>query len=164
MVSLVVTALFALLAHRSFSIAVDGASQLRRARIALDRAENGQRWLSAAFLSMDVGQDSATSFEGRSSSARFSTWLVTPAGWCERRELSVELAGTTFAGLVSDGRTIAFADSVSAVAFDYLLEPGADARWVPEWVSPVSAPTAVRVRVQIHGRVDTTLYLVKGRG
>ena len=52
-----------------------------------------------------------------------------------------------------------------SVRFDYLLVPGADARWVMEWHSQVSAPLAVRVTLShTGGEVDTMLYLVKPRG
>ena len=63
-------------------------------------------------------------------------------------------------------------DSVTDLEFDYLLEPGAESRWVKEWVSPVTAPVAIRLRVTTGresgdgGRVvtDTLLFLIKERG
>ena len=63
-------------------------------------------------------------------------------------------------------------DSVADLALDYLLEPGAESRWVREWVSPVSAPVAVRIRMTRtrNGKrdrgnvVDTLLFLIKERG
>ena len=63
-------------------------------------------------------------------------------------------------------------DSVAELALDYLLEPGAESRWVREWVSPVSAPLAVRMRIEKAGCgtrdarcvVDTLLFLIKERG
>ena len=70
---------------------------------------------------------------------------------------------------VGDAAPLVLADSVKAVAFDYLLEPGAESRWAAEWVSPVSAPIAVRLRVESTSsagaiRADTVLYLIKSRG
>jgi len=66
---------------------------------------------------------------------------------------------------------IVLADSLRDAAFDYLLEPGARARWVREWVSPVSAPLAVRLRIAYLPRTastahhaDTLLLLIKERG
>ena len=60
-------------------------------------------------------------------------------------------------------------DDVAYVELDYLLEPGADTRWVRAWTSPVSAQVAVRMRIARRlnagaGAVDTLLFLVKGRG
>ena len=63
-------------------------------------------------------------------------------------------------------------DSVTDAGFDYLLEPGVESRWVREWVSPVSAPVAIRVRVtrglgmgdERRVVTDTLLFLIKERG
>ena len=61
------------------------------------------------------------------------------------------------------------ADSVRDVQFDYLLDPGENATWVREWISPVSAPLAIRVRITkgvgsgMWG-VDTLLLIVGPRG
>ena len=70
-----------------------------------------------------------------------------------------------------EGESILLADSVTDVAFDYLLEPGEEAKWMREWISPVSAPLAVRIRIQRGtGKgeagmvVDTLLLLIKERG
>jgi len=65
--------------------------------------------------------------------------------------------------------SIALEDSVSGVEFDYLLEPGVNAAWVREWISPVSAPVAIRMRVTSarsmeHGAVDTLLFVIGPRG
>lgn len=169
MVALVVTALVTLLAHRAFGVAIDGARQLRRVRIAEDRKQNAERWLSAAFLSLEVGQLGASSFEGHRDQVHFTSWLVTPSGWMERADVRLGVSGTALIARVGDAAPVVLADSVRAVAFDYLLEPGADSRWAAEWVSPVSAPIAVRLRLQSTGssgaiRPDTVLYLIKSRG
>jgi hypothetical protein len=73
---------------------------------------------------------------------------------------------------VIPGQPVVLIDSVADVALDYLLEPGLDARWVGEWVSPLSAPLAVRMRIRRAGNetrepggvVDTLLFLIKERG
>lgn len=163
MVALVVTALVALLAHRTFLVSIDGVRQLRRARIEQDHAANAHRWLAAAFLSLDVGQVGSGPFEGHAERAQFTAWLPTSSGWMERAEVQIGMTGASFVATVG-GTRVALVDSVSAVAFDYLLAPGADSRWANEWISPVSAPIAVRVRLEIGSRVDTVLYLIKARG
>src|SRR5438105_2612900 len=75
------------------------------------------------------------------------------------------------AGRTFPGERIALADSIASLDFDYLLEPGAESRWVRVWVSPVSAPLAVRMRVERPGKgeggrvvTDTLLFLIKERG
>ena len=73
---------------------------------------------------------------------------------------------------LTPGPSVALRDSVTDLEFDYLLEPGAESRWVKEWVSPVTAPVAIRLRVTTGresgdgGRVvtDTLLFLIKERG
>ncbi len=103
----------------------------------------------------------------------FWTWLLTPDGWFERRHVALERAGKRLVAIVTPDRSIALVDSVSDVQLDYLLEPGAESRWVREWVSAVSAPVAVRARLVRMGRaqedegrvvVDTLLFLIKARG
>jgi len=170
LVALSLSAVVLLLAHQLFSGIMDGGRTLVAARAQLDRAANSRRWLAAAFLSLDVGQDSAGPFEGTSDRMRFAAWLETEHGWFERREVLLQRrAGQLVADFASP---IVLADSVTDVAFDYLLEPGAETRWVREWVSPVSAPLAVRLRIRRgHGngeggrvKTDTLLFLIKERG
>ena len=91
-----------------------------------------------------------------------------PGGWFEQTPTHLVQAGSHFLG-TTGAESLQLADSVSDVAFDYLLDPGADTKWVREWISPVSAPLAVRVRIAGCGRrdvacVDTLLFLVKERG
>ena len=80
------------------------------------------------------------------------------------RSPSSEWASSTWAS-VSPGEPLVLVDDAPEVAFDYLLEPGADARWVRQWVSPVTAPLAVRIRVAraSPAAVDTQLLLIKER-
>jgi prepilin-type N-terminal cleavage/methylation domain-containing protein len=165
LVAIVVAGLVALLAHQLFGATIDGSRRLVHARRALDRERNAQAFLRDAFLSLDIGTDSARPFEGDRDRVRFSTWLLTPDGWNERREVRLELTGGSWTAAAQPGTSIILTDSVAAVALDYLLEPGAESHWVGAWHSPVSAPLAVRVRLtHAGGLCDTTLYLIKARG
>jgi len=168
LVALNVSAIVVLLAHAIFTAVTDGARQVQAARMALDREANARRWMQAALLSLDVGSDSAAGpFEGHPDRMAFGAWLEKSGGWFERRRIELRRSGSDF-----DADTMVLADSVTDVAFDYLLEPGEDTKWVREWISPVSAPLAVRIRVQRGmgkgegGRVvtDTLLLLIKERG
>jgi prepilin-type N-terminal cleavage/methylation domain-containing protein len=172
MVALTLAGLVVLTAHRLFAAAGDAGRTLRAARAALDRQSNARRWLAATFLSLDVGSDSAGSFEGRSDHVIFSAWELTPDGWFERRRVSLGQAGQHLVAQVLPGESVVLADSITSLDIDYLLEPGAESRWVREWVSPVSAPLAVRMRIAWAGcgnrgvgcAVDTLLFLIKERG
>ena len=180
MVALAIAGLVVLTAHRLFAAAGDAGRTLRAAREALDRQANARRWLAATFLSLDVGSDSAGSFEGRPDHVVLSAWELMPNGWFERRRVSLGKAGQHLVARALPGEPITLADSIASLDFDYLLEPGAESRWVREWVSPVSAPLAVRMRVGRAGcpkglpdapgmgdarcGVDTLLFLIKERG
>jgi prepilin-type N-terminal cleavage/methylation domain-containing protein len=163
-VALTVSGVVVLLAQAVFSAVTDAGREVRVARLALDREANARRWLQAALLSLDVGSDSAAgSFEGRPDRVGFSTWMETPSGWFRRERVTLGRSHDAFvATMYAD--TVVLADSVVAVAFDYLLEPGENTKWAREWISPVSAPLAVRIRVTRRTAVDTLLLLIKERG
>ena len=176
LVALTVSGLVVLVAARIFAAVGEAGTQLREARLALDRQANARRWLKAALLSLDVGHDSAGPFEGQADRAQFGTWLRTSAGWFAPRRVDLQLVGEAFVANLTTGAgeepsRVILADSVSSVAFDYLLQPGEDTKWAREWISPVSAPLAVRIRIA-HAKgvdragvgVDTLLLLIKGRG
>jgi len=171
LVALVIAGLVVLLAHRLFAAATNSGHRLVAARAALDRTANARRWLQAAFFSLDVGQEAGDEFAGRPDHLRFTTWVETAGGWFEPRRIELVVDRGRFLAVVGDGEPLILADGVAQVAFDYLLEPGANTKWVAEWVSPVSAPLAVRLRVARlregeadAATVDTLLLLIKERG
>ncbi len=167
MIALGLSALVVLLAHRIFTGVVDGTQGLQAARTALDRHANARRSLSEMFGSLDIGTEGAGGFAGRPDRVEFTTWQRVPQGWLERRRV---VLGVERGVLVARSEmSIALEDSVSGVEFDYLLEPGVNAAWVREWISPVSAPVAIRMRVTSarsmeHGAVDTLLFVIGPRG
>jgi prepilin-type N-terminal cleavage/methylation domain-containing protein len=163
-VALAITGLVLLLAHGMFTVATDGVRELKQAREAADRSGNAHDWLRDAFLSLDVGQQGDVQFDGHADRLRFTTWLLTPHGWAERFDIRLRLRDSTFTAAVGPDERIPLYHGVTSAAFDYLLEPGVDTRWAAEWVSPVSAPVAVRVRITTVSGADTILYLVKSRG
>jgi prepilin-type N-terminal cleavage/methylation domain-containing protein len=172
LVALAIGALVVLLAHQVFAAFAQDGRALIAARAQLDRTINGRRWLAATFLSLEVGRDSAEGFDGRADHIDFTAWEQTPDGWFERRNIVLGWEGDRLEASVNPGAAVELMDSVSDVAFEYLLEPGLEARWVREWVSPVSAPVAVRMRIAKAGCgmrdagcvVDTLLFLIKERG
>ncbi len=164
LVGVFLTAVVAAVAHGLFGAAVDGARQVREARLALDRQANAHRFLQAAFLSLEVGADSAGPFLGERDRVRFDTWLPTADGWLERRTVELRLDRGRWIAAIPPEPKVVLADGVTDLRFDYLLEPGAEFHWVAQWESAVSAPLAVRVRAAAGERVDTMLYLIKGRG
>jgi prepilin-type N-terminal cleavage/methylation domain-containing protein len=163
-VALVLTGTVALLAHRLFGAVTDHVGNLREARLDLDRWSNAHRFLQAAFLSLEVGMDSAGPFVGRWDRVSFPSWLLTSDGWLERGTVELGLDGDRWIATSPSHSSVVLARGVTALRFDYLLEPGAESGWVAEWESAVSAPLAVRIRLTQGAEADTMLYLIKARG
>ncbi len=175
LLALTLGSLVVLLAHRVFTGVADGAARLTEARTTLDRAANARRWLEAAFGSLDVG-GSGGPFLGHADRVEFGSWQLTPQGWLTRRRIALERRADLVIAALGTTDSIVLADSVTDLQFDYLLDPGdagggvpggmpgANARFVREWISPVSAPVAVRLRVAHRSKVDTVLVVVGPRG
>lgn len=161
LVAIAITGLVVVAAHRIFTGVADAAQAVAVAREQLDRTANARRWLKATLLSLDPP------FEGRTDHMSFRAWEQVPGGWFEPQAVDLRQVGATFVARASG--ELVLGDSITGVAFDYLLEPGADSKWVREWVSPVSAPLAVRIRIAGCGKrdadcADTLLFLIKERG
>lgn len=163
-VAVVLAGVSALLAHELFGAVADHGRGLHAARAGLDRRSNAHRFLRSAFLSLEAGIDGAEPFSGRSDQVTFSTWLPTADGWLERVTLDLRLEEDRWVAAAASDPALVLARGVTALRFDYLLEPGGDSKWVSEWESAVSAPLAVRVRIARGERSDTVLYLIKARG
>jgi prepilin-type N-terminal cleavage/methylation domain-containing protein len=164
LVAVVLSAVVALLAHQLFGAAVDGGRRLRDVRLGTDRRGNADQFLRAAFLSLEVGIDSADGFSGKRDMVRFSTWLPTADGWLERGVVELGLDDDRWIASAPPQAKVELANGVTDLRFDYLLEMGADSKWVSVWESAVSAPLAIRVRVTRRESADTMLYLIKARG
>jgi prepilin-type N-terminal cleavage/methylation domain-containing protein len=180
LLALTIGSVVVLLAHRLFTGVADGARRMNAVRTALDRAANAKRVLVEAFGSLDVGN--GTGFAGRADHLEFAAWLRTPEGWLTRQRVALGVNRGRLVALIGFADSIVLADSVRQVEFDYLLEsgeetgapdamPGEGARFVREWLSPVSAPLAVRMRIEYSSRergmgvgADTLLLLVGPRG
>lgn len=167
MVALLVAGTVALLGERVFAATIDGGRAVGTSRKALDREMNARRLLASAIASVEVGQSGAE-FEGRAGAVRFVSWLQVPEGWHERAPVVLGLEGDRFVFRAQGREPIVLADHLIHLEFDYLLEPGAESRWVSEWLSPVSAPLAIRVRllrgIGSAGTADTAIYLIRARG
>ncbi len=166
LVALLLTGVVVALAHGVFTAVGDGTRTLVASRQTLDREQNAARWLAGAWGSLEVG-GAAGGFTGHPAQADFTTWLPTAGGWAVRRRVRLGLAQGAWVADTGGGALV-LADAVQSVAYDYLLTPGAASRWVGDWVSPTSAPLAVRVRVRrapCRGAcVDTLLFLIGPRG
>jgi hypothetical protein len=183
LVTLTIVSLVVVTAHRMLSATVDATRTLAHARGELDRTMNARRTLAEAFLNLEIGQDSAAGFDGRPDRVAFTTWRIAPHGWLEREAVELALDGDRLQ-LSGRQRTEILGTGIRSLAIDYLLEPGAATPWVRQWTSAVSAPVAVRLRLELerapdashdslHGgrsdtstsvTTDTLLFLIKARG
>ena len=177
LLALTLGSLVVLFAHRLFTGVADGTRRLAEARQALDRETNARRWLAEAFGSLVVGEAGAA-FAGRADRVDFGSWQLTGEGWLVRRRIGIGRRGARLVADVGAGDSVVLADSVKEVRFDYLLDPGEmpsaqdlddlpgeRATFVRDWMSPVSAPLAVRMRIaRAAGMVDTLLLIVGPRG
>jgi prepilin-type N-terminal cleavage/methylation domain-containing protein len=163
LVALTIAGIVVLLTHQIFATVTDGMKRLEMARRELDSEQLGIRWLDAAFLSLEAGNGGA-GFEGHRDHVTFSSWLMTPNGWVERSSVALRHDRNRLVAATADG-DVEVLGGVTALVFDYLLDPGLHSRWVTDWVSPLTAPLGVRLRLERPSReVDTLLFLIKGRG
>lgn len=111
-----------------------------------------------------------------SPTARAASWAIPtgselhprqqPEGWFAEEAVTLGIRTGALWADHGGGAAVRLADAVLGLECDYLLVPGADARWVRQWHSPLSAPLAVRLRLlrQDGLQVDTLLLLVRERG
>lgn len=156
-----------LLVSRLLSVATISARALGDARVALDREQNGRRWLRAALASLDPNTHPG-GFEGRRDRVTFTSWLETPSGWFRPERVIVSADSGVLMAIGGFTGPVRLADSVVSLSLDFLLEPGANTTWVEQWISPISAPLAVRFRiarrVKAATSVDTLLFRIGERG
>jgi prepilin-type N-terminal cleavage/methylation domain-containing protein len=181
LVALTLTGVLLVLAHGIAASVTDAAQRGTRLSADLDRDANRRLWLQRAFANTLVGSAPVRGFQGldgtdadhESDRITFFTAVRADTGLVERAiRLWREPAGRLLAELrippgpadaVPD--TLVLADDLAGFGADYLLDYGASSRWVREWVSPVSAPIAVRLRLeQRDGRADTLLLHIGPRG
>ena len=163
-VALTAGALLLVALHGLVSTVVDVGARLVAVRRQAEVARGGDRWLRALIASTVVGQTRGSPFEGRPHGAEFTAMVPSAFGWHEARRTRLLLESGSLMASIDGAAPIVLGAGARSVEFDYLLEPGADARWVRAWSPPVSAPLAIRVRLDLGGVVDTALYLVGPRG
>ena len=162
-VALTIGAMVVLMAHRILRGVIDGSEALGAAREALDHEANGRRMLTTLFGSLDVNGDTVE-FRGEPSRVGFTTWHGDAHGFRTRNRVTLIAENGSLVALGASQEPLAVLRDVMALELDYLLEYGARERWVGEWISPASAPAAVRLRLSRSARADTLLLIIGGRG
>jgi prepilin-type N-terminal cleavage/methylation domain-containing protein len=181
LVALLLTSLVVLLAHALLADVSGAARRVQEVARQADRDGSRRLWLVRTFAGVDVAGSAPLGFRGVSGvregreadQVAFRSWVRVG----ERHELRVVRIGLTAAGRVlaevrlppgprdATPDLLVLGEGIAALGLDYLLDYGAAAPWVAEWVSPVSAPVAVRWRMtRADGRADTLLFHVGPRG
>jgi prepilin-type N-terminal cleavage/methylation domain-containing protein len=157
LVTLVLASMVALLSHALFAQAAEGLRRAAESRTSGAREANARRMLSAALGSIALADTDAGEFTGHGDRLSFGAWISagTRLPLVKRLTIGTEDGKPVINGF--GGISLPFADS-GAIAFDYLLEPGAAERWVAYWISRTSPPAVVRIRVARRGGSDTLLF------
>jgi prepilin-type N-terminal cleavage/methylation domain-containing protein len=163
LVAIAVTGVVLLLARALFGAVEAGALRTRNTYAEIESEATSISWMKEAFRSVEIGRPDDGAFDGSGNAMAFTGYLRTPVGWPERRRIALHAASGRLL-MTAGSDTIVLRQGVEGIYFDFLLEPGADARWVNEWHSPVSAPLAVRVRLRRGPGVDTMLFIIGARG
>jgi prepilin-type N-terminal cleavage/methylation domain-containing protein len=169
LVAIAIGGLVVLTVHRLFGTSTDHARRLDAHRQGFERAANARRWLADAFGSLDVGQGEPGPFLGGSNGVEFSTWLLTGRGWHEAERVGLAVRDGRLIARLRGGEVV-LADSVASAEFEYLVEYGESAPWLPGWRSVANAPLAVRIRLERASAraggttVDTLLFVIGARG
>ena len=163
-VALALAALTTAIAQRIYGVLLDSTATAERARLALDRQVNARRTLTALAGSLEIGRYEQSAFDGGPHRAAFSSWVTDRYGRPELLRISVSARDSNLVLDGLPGGTLVIRDSVASLEIDYLLVPGADARWVRAWSSSMSAPLALRLRLVGATLVDTLLLVIGTRG
>ena len=161
-VALALAGFVVLAAQQLFVGVADGARRLEAARVGLDREANARALLARLAGSLEVDRNDP--FSGEPHTLAFTSWVTDSLGHSVRRRARLRTAGDSLMldGAYSGG--VALEDSVQSFDVDYLLELGANERFVRRWYSDAGAPAAVRLRIARAVRTDTLLLLIGSRG
>ena len=100
-----------LMVSRLLAVVTSSARALDDARVALDREQNGRRWLRSALGSLDPNAHPG-GFKGRRDRLTFTAWLEQPGGWFGARRVTIMAAEGTLMASGGAAGTVRLADSV----------------------------------------------------
>lgn len=164
MVALAIGGSVLVLVGRTFAAVSDGARRIEASRAEHDGRADGRRWLRGALGSNHPPTDREP-FDGRREVLAFSASTRRPDGQFGAERIRVRSIGNTLVAERSIEGEVVLIDGVASVAFDYLVAPGADSRWMSQWVSATTSPLAVRFRLArtVDAAVDTAIILIRDR-
>lgn len=178
MIALLVGAITVTAAYGLMRAISDGAARIEVSVDAAQRRAARSDWLTRAFAGTDIS-DTSVGFAGRrngagaesdeirfrGATARSDRWETSTITIARAANGTLVAVASVATGVGHPGDTLSLADSVAEFRAEYLPTPGASTRWVSEWISPISAPIAVRLEVTFNdGHADTLLFPVGVRG
>jgi prepilin-type N-terminal cleavage/methylation domain-containing protein len=163
LVALAVGGMVVLAAYRLFAAVLDGLERLDGARQELDRQANARFLLSRLAGSGEAGPGD-DAFVGESDRVAFTSWHVDSAGRTVRWRVRILTQGEWLILEGGPGEPVNLLDGITGLAAEYLLDQGAEERFVGEWRSEAGAPAAIRLRLNRRGAADTLLLIVGRRG
>jgi prepilin-type N-terminal cleavage/methylation domain-containing protein len=164
-VSMALTGIVITMAGAITHAVLDRSALARESRRVWDQDWIWRRWLEERFRGLEVGTDSLASFRGWEDSVAFTADVPSAMGWTELRRLSVGVVDGRLLGITDGAHTDTLMYKVSKVSFGYLTLYGERAEWLSRWISPATAPLAVRLIVTSGaGKVDTLLLRIGQRG
>jgi hypothetical protein len=153
-------------AHALVVALADEAQRLPEDAAVSDREANGERLLRALVGRLEVGTSQVAQFSGEPTTARFTTWCDTPAGWLERCNvvLAIDSLGPGERALVArfpdGGQTVLMRRGVQAGGLRYLNSAANGGEWFRTWGRGITAPIAIGVLLP-H---DTLIVRIGERG
>lgn len=163
LVALTVAGLVLAAAHQLFRGVVDGVLLIERAQNDLNREANARRLLATVVRGIEVNR-TIGAFAGDERRVEFTAWDADSVGLAVRRRI-VLTSGQGALTLTGIGpEPVRLLERVDELALDYLLQFGAEQRFVRQWHSDAAAPAALRVRVTRGATADTLLLPVGRRG
>jgi prepilin-type N-terminal cleavage/methylation domain-containing protein len=163
LVSLTLTGVVMLAAHRIVVALHQSVERLGEGRAALDREANARWLLTRIVAGIDVDQGVAA-FRGDPDRAAFTTWQLDVSGRAVRRHTTVERQGGALVVKGVHPEPARLFEDVERLDVDYLLELGTTERFVRAWYSEAGPPAALRLRITRPAGTDTVLLLVGPRG
>ena len=178
MVALTVGAVILMLARQMLDMTSEAVQVARRTGIEASTRINRGLWLDRIFANTVISSRPQRGFRGMNrvyegtEADVIHFYAVLPrTDSLNAASIGLQRRGPGRRRLVASVRTPAthqemtLGTDVTAFGADYLLEPGANAPWVSEWISPVTAPIAVRLRIShANGIVDTIVAPIGRRG
>lgn len=145
LIALVIGAMLALVAGRTASFVMQTNGRMQAAAEEQDRAMNAERWLREALRLTSASPQAE--FVGLPAMLESNALIRTGDGWWEPARLRIAVEAGSLVGRMRDERLV-LRTGVRGVEMDYLIEPGADSRWVNTWLSSSATPVAVRLRLR----------------